>query len=138
MIEASCHCGAVRMKIADAPVEVTDCNCSICRRYGVLWAYYSPSRVTVSPADGATDIYIWDDRSIEFHRCKTCGCVTHWSSVDKTRDRMGVNARLMTPEVLAAARVRHLDGARTGAYSPAPNPPPPAPPPPDAPGHKAP
>ena len=29
------------------------------------------------------------------------------------RDRMGVNARLMDPEVLAAARVRHLDGADT-------------------------
>jgi hypothetical protein len=48
---------------------------------------------------------------LEFHRCKRCGCVTHWEAVDKTRDRMGVNARLMTPEVVAHARVRHVDGA---------------------------
>jgi hypothetical protein len=29
---------------------------------------------------------------------------------------MGVNARLMDPSVLAAARVRRLDGAVTGKY----------------------
>jgi hypothetical protein len=29
---------------------------------------------------------------------------------------MGVNARLMTPEVIAGARVRHLDGADTEQY----------------------
>lgn len=111
MIQSSCHCGTVRLEIARVPAEVKDCNCSICRRYGTLWAYYSPKDVRITPASGATDIYMWDDRSIEFHRCKICGCVTHWSPVDKTRDRMGVNARLMTPEVLAAARIIPFDGA---------------------------
>ena len=38
MIEASCHCGAVRLEIDSPPDEVTDCHCSICRRYGALWA----------------------------------------------------------------------------------------------------
>ncbi len=108
MIESSCHCGAVRIAVETAPNEVTDCNCSICRRYGTLWAYYSPKVVRVN---GATDIYMWGDRDLEFHRCKTCGCVTHWAAVDKARDRMGVNARLMPPEVLAQASVRHFDGA---------------------------
>lgn len=36
--------------------------------------------------------------------------------VEKSRDRMGVNARLMAPDVLAAARVRRLDGADTWTY----------------------
>ncbi|HKD23282.1 MAG TPA: hypothetical protein VKB71_14800 [Rhizomicrobium sp.] len=108
MTESSCHCGAVRLEIVRAPTEVTDCNCSICRRYGVLWAYYAPQDVRVS---GATDIYMWDDKSVEFHRCKVCGCFTHWAPADKTRGRMGANARLMAPEVLAAARVIHFDGA---------------------------
>jgi len=109
VIEASCHCGAVHLEIGRAPEEVTDCNCSICRRYGVLWAYYSPKEVHV--AGEATDIYVWGAKTNEFHRCKHCGCVTHWSKMDKSVDRMGVNARLMEPEVLARARVRHLDGA---------------------------
>jgi hypothetical protein len=59
---------------------------------------------------------MWDDRSIEFHRCRTCGCVTHWAPVDKGTNRMGVNARLMALAVLAQARVRHLDGAGTEQY----------------------
>jgi len=113
MIQASCHCGAVRLEIAVAPATVTDCNCSICRRMGVLWAYYVPDQVRLA---GATDIYMWDDRSIQFHRCKVCGNVTHWSAVDESVARMGVNARLLEPQVLAAARLRKLDGAGSGKY----------------------
>ena len=116
MIRASCHCGAVCLEIDAAPAEVTECNCSICRRYGVLWAYYAPGQVRLVPADAATDVYMWDDRSTGFHRCRTCGCVTHWAAADLGRDRMGVNARLMDPEVLARVRMRHLDGAGTEEY----------------------
>ena len=113
MIEATCHCGAIQITLETAPTEVTDCNCSICRRYGALWAYASPRELRLSPAKPATDTYLWGDRAIEFHRCKTCGCLTHWMPADRTRDRMGVNARLLPPETLAAARVKHLDGADT-------------------------
>ena len=118
MIRASCHCGLICLDIEVAPSEVTECNCSICRRYGVLWAYYSPKqvRVKIQSTDATTDTYMWDDRSIVFHRCPTCGCVSHWTAVDATRDRMGINARLMPVEVLANARVRHLDGANTEQY----------------------
>ena len=82
----------------------------------MLWAYYAPGEVELAPLDAATDTYLWDDRSIAFHRCRVCGCVTHWSAVDPARDRMGVNARLLPPEILGAARVRHLDGAGSGRY----------------------
>ncbi len=115
-IETSCHCGAIRLVIDSAPETVTDCNCSVCRRYGTLWAYYSPKQVRFAPPDPPTDIYLWGDRSIEFHRCRHCGCVTHWAAVDKNRDWMGVNARLMDPEILARARIRRLDGADTFGY----------------------
>jgi hypothetical protein len=116
MIQDACHCGAVTLTCETAPQTVTDCNCSICRRYGVLWAYYSPAQVTLTPPDARTDIYMWDDRSIRFHRCAACGCVTHWSPVDPARDRMGVNARLMPLEALERFRIRRLDGARTEQY----------------------
>jgi hypothetical protein len=113
LIESSCVCGAVRLAIARAPDEVVDCNCSICRRYAALWAYY-PLKDVVVPG-GLTDVFMLGPKKIEFHRCKICGCVTHWSPRDQ-RDEMGVNARLMEPEVVARARVRHLDGAKTWKY----------------------
>jgi hypothetical protein len=56
---------------------------------------------------GVTDRYLWGDRSIEFHRCQNCGCVTHWAAVDQRADRMGVNARLMRPEPAARSAGSH-------------------------------
>jgi hypothetical protein len=35
---------------------------------------------------------------------------THWALVDRTFDRMGVNARMMEPEVVAAVHVRKTSG----------------------------
>jgi hypothetical protein len=116
MIESACHCGAVKFEIQDAPMDVTECNCSICRRYGVLWAYYSPAQVHIVATEDATERYLWGDKSIEFHRCRSCGCVTHWAAAGPPTDRMGVNARLMEPDILAAARRRRLDGADTWKY----------------------
>jgi hypothetical protein len=114
MITASCHCGAVQLDVVAIPSEVTDCNCSICRRYGVLWAYFDPKDVVVR--GGATDTYMWDDRAIAFHRCSNCGCVSHWSAIDPSAEQMGINARLFEPAILETARVRHLDGAVTETY----------------------
>nr|HEX4316304.1 GFA family protein [Kofleriaceae bacterium] len=109
MIEGSCHCGAVSIRVDYAPIEVTSCNCSICRRLGTLWAYYAPAQVRIA---GATATYSWGDRSIDFHHCPTCGCTTHWSPrPGRAADRMGVNARLLEPQTVAPARVRRLDGA---------------------------
>lgn len=111
MIEASCHCGAIRFSVEHAPGDVNSCNCSICRRYGTLWGYYPPRAVQFASDNGPTDTYMWGDRSLAFHRCRNCGCVTHWRATDPDYDRMGVNARLMPPEVLATIPVRHGDGA---------------------------
>ena len=106
----TCHCGAVTVEVPSAPPQVTSCNCSICRRLGTLWAYYEPTDVKIT---GPTTTYQWGDKTIDFHHCTTCGCTTHWSPIANQRDvkRMGINARLLSPEVIAAARVRRLDGA---------------------------
>ncbi|MGE0551718.1 MAG: GFA family protein [Kofleriaceae bacterium] len=109
-IAGTCHCRAVAISVARAPIEVTSCNCSICHRLGTLWAYYATSDVQIT---GPTATYRWGDKTIDFHRCVSCGCTTHWSPLPEReeRDRLGINARLLAPEVLAAARIRRLDGA---------------------------
>lgn len=114
-VEATCHCGLVKLEIAAAPAQVTDCNCTVCGRYGVLWAYYKRSDV-VLPAEELTHTYARGPKTIAFHRCRDCGCVTHWFPIGREADRLGVNARLMPPAVLAAARVRRLDGLCTEEY----------------------
>ena len=112
----SCHCGAVQMALGHPPAEVTECNCSLCRRYGVLWAYYAETEITVLTEPLLTDTYAGNSRHVDFHRCRTCGCLTHWSPRYATRTTHGLNARLLPPETLAAARLRHKDGAGSGKY----------------------
>ena len=117
MLAATCHCGAVRVEVPRRPRSLTDCNCSICRRYGTLWAYYKWSDVRVAGAPGATRGYCWGDKSLRFVRCATCGCVTHWEPIRPTpSSRMGVNARNFEPGALGSVRIRRLDGASTWKY----------------------
>jgi len=112
MLTATCHCGAVRVTVPRTPRSVTDCNCSICRRYGVLWAYYKASTVRVEAGPKATRAYSWGRKTLRFVRCATCGCVMCWQRVTPDPERkMGVNARNFDLAVLRKLPVRPLDGA---------------------------
>ena len=117
MLSGSCHCGAVTVTVPRKPRRLTSCNCSICRRYGALWAYYKPREVRVACAKGKTASYAWGDGSLRFLRCKDCGCVTHWEPVQRDSDgRMGVNARMFDPGIVETVPVRHFDGATTWRF----------------------
>jgi hypothetical protein len=117
MISTTCHCGSVKISIPREPETVTSCGCSICRRYGVLWAYFDGEEVRVEAAPGATSAYAWGRQTIQFVRCARCGCVTHWEPIDPARGpRVGINARNFLPEQLGPVRVRRLDGAVTEKY----------------------
>jgi hypothetical protein len=117
MLTATCHCGAVQVQVPRRPRTLTDCNCSICRRYGTLWAYYKASAVRVTGAPGATREYSWGDKSLRFVGCRTCGCITHWEPTRPGKDsKMGVNARNFEPSAIKSVRVRRLDGASTWKF----------------------
>ncbi|HUO12090.1 MAG TPA: GFA family protein [Caulobacteraceae bacterium] len=114
MLEGSCHCGSVKWRI-EAPVEsVTACNCTVCRRYGVLWAYgHADEDVHVV---GETRAYAWGERSIGFHFCPTCGCVVSWRAIEADehgRRRSAVNVRLAEPGAVAHLPIDHFDGLDT-------------------------
>jgi hypothetical protein len=116
-LAGACHCGAIRLVLPRRPRTLTACNCSICRRYGTLWAYYKAGAVRIEHEPGATEGYVWGPQNRRFVRCTRCGCVTHWERTRPTsRSRMAVNARLFDPEALGDVRIRLLDGARTWKY----------------------
>ena len=39
MLNGTCHCGALNWSLEGDPGSITACNCTLCRRYGALWAY---------------------------------------------------------------------------------------------------
>ena len=110
MIEGACHCGAVTWEFDGVPEAVTACNCTVCRRYGALWAYdYENEGIRVA---GVTQAYARGSM-IGFHFCPTCGCVAYWRSLileDGDRRRIAVNVRLTEPEQVADVPVDHFDG----------------------------
>ena len=108
-LAGACHCGAVRLEAFRAPRQLTDCNCSICRRYGALWAYYSQTTARVVRARAGTRAYTRPGGQLAFHHCVRCGCLTHYTA----GRRLALNARMLPPEQLAGVRVRRLDGAKS-------------------------
>jgi hypothetical protein len=116
-VTATCHCGAVRIHASRAPRTLTRCNCSICRRYGALWAYFSASSVRVEAAPGALARYAWKRRTRTYFRCNRCGCVTHYKYRKQGAGYpLAVNASNFEPVVLKGARIRRLDGAATWTW----------------------
>ena len=110
-MRGSCHCGKVRIEVPRPPDWVGSCNCSICRRTGILWAYYKPEEVRVEPETGATQPYIWGDRCLALHHCRTCGCITHWQNLMPDGDKMGINALLLDGFDAEGTELRLIDGA---------------------------
>ncbi len=117
MLQGSCHCGAVRITLPFAPNKATDCNCSICRRLGALWAYYEVGTVVIVGHPEHTESYVWGDRTLRTVRCKSCGCATHWEPLEpKSGAKHGVNLRMFEPALLQAVEVRRFDGADSWTF----------------------
>jgi hypothetical protein len=96
---------------------VFDCNCTLCRRYGVLWAYYKPGEVSFVCGADEMDTYVWGNRRFAFHRCKTCGCVTHHTSLLRDPPVIrGVNVRMVPTLDPGGVRLQHTDNSHTGYF----------------------
>lgn len=119
MIRAACHCEAVRLEFAEPPKWVLDCNCTLCRRYGGLWCYFDgpdAMKLLTGPSPDATETYLWNGRGLAFHRCKTCGCVTHMMVEEVPPTIYGVNARLMAGLDPAKVRIRRKNNSHSGYF----------------------
>lgn len=119
MLTGHCHCGNIQITADHTPETVTECNCSICHRYGVRWAYFTAAQVNIEVRDTPTVCYRWGDQMIDFHHCPSCGCVTHYTGVSETQnpgDRVAVNSRLCPIEQTQDIRIRHFDGAEQFKY----------------------
>ncbi|CAG8948936.1 hypothetical protein HYFRA_00002063 [Hymenoscyphus fraxineus] len=100
-LTTTCHCKTIRLTFPTPSQPLNKCLCSICHRYGALWAYYPVDEVkfevdgkSAEPRD-ATDFYIWSGKRLEFHRCKKCGSVMYWVRAQGQREKMGVNCRML-------------------------------------------
>ena len=113
MFQLSCHCGKVTLSVnADTPTEAISCNCSICRRKGPLYAFYSPEEVTVDQGEADLVTYQFNRHVIDHRFCATCGCQTHAQGVKRDGTPMrAVNLRCAPDIDLDALTLKKVDGA---------------------------
>jgi hypothetical protein len=117
MLKASCHCGDVQIELVRKPKSLTRCTCSICRRYGALWAYCTRKSARVLTPPDAETAYRWHNEVIEFFHCNRCGCMTRYESVAKSvASRIAVNARMLSPADVEGVDTRTFDGADAWKY----------------------
>ncbi len=117
MLTGSCHCGATGWTLEGDPGSATACNCTLCRRYGTLWAYdYENERIRISGPASAYTRAGKPNPPLEIRFCTTCGCVVCWRALrldDQGRRRIAVNLRLAEPDAVADLPIDHFDGLDT-------------------------
>ncbi|MEO6247789.1 MAG: hypothetical protein ABIO85_04300 [Sphingomicrobium sp.] len=110
-VSGSCHCGAVTIRLAERPSEVTDCNCTFCTALGWRLVYAPSEAISI---DGPLDCYVRKDLAepcLRVLRCRRCGIATHWEPLSAPpHDRMGVNAALLDDPAIDTLPVRMVDG----------------------------
>lgn len=113
-ISGSCQCGETGWTLLGDPGSITACNCTLCRRYGALWAYdYENERITIKGPTVAYRRVDSENPSLEIHFCPKCACVVCWRSLKPDRDgrrRIAVNVRLAPPEKVEMLPIDHFDG----------------------------
>lgn len=112
----TCICGAVSVTIETKPEFIYDCNCSLCRKSGGAWGYFTSSAVMVK---GVTAPFVRKDKlvpMVEVHSCEQCGATTHFVLTQSyqikspSADQVGVNMRLFAPDVLEGINVHYPNG----------------------------
>jgi hypothetical protein len=108
--EGGCHCRRVRFTVlAPAELDVDECNCSMCRRFGYLHLIVPRSRFHLLCGADALTTYTFNTGTAKHLFCETCGVKSFY--VPRSHpDGYSINARCLEPGTVAALHVRPFDG----------------------------
>ena len=105
-----CHCGRVRFEvIAPAKLEVADCNCSICRKYGYLHLIVPADRFKLISGRDALTTYSFNTHTAKHLFCATCGVKSFY--VPRSHpDGISVNVRCIDSDTIESMTVSPFNG----------------------------
>ena len=107
----SCHCGRIRFEIEAHIDRVTECNCSICSKKGILHFRVSPDDFRLLAGDEHLGTYQFGTRAAKHHFCTVCGIHT-FTRPRAAPDLYTVNVRCLEDFDIAGLgdRVKRFDG----------------------------
>ena len=108
--EGRCHCGAVRFAIESDFVELTMCDCSICRRRNALMVKVHESRFELLAGEDSLTEYQFHTRTARHFFCKVCG-IYPFHRKRMSPDCFGVNVFCLQGFDPAGIPVRKAVGA---------------------------
>jgi len=113
--DGGCHCGRVRFRVRGDLADVTDCNCSMCTKKGILRLIVPQSQFELVSGRDDLTTYTFNTGVAQHHFCRHCGI--HSFYVPRSDpDKVDVNARCLDgvdPLTLAASTFdgRHWEDA---------------------------
>ena len=109
-LDGGCHCGAVRFAIEVAPpLEVLDCNCSICARTGFLHLIVPHSDFILLSGTRSLSAYRFGTGAAEHLFCKTCGIKSFYQPRSHP-DNWSINFRCLDQGHSLNPAIRPFDG----------------------------
>ncbi len=105
----SCHCGAVTFRIDAEIVELTTCDCSLCRKKNALMTKVHESALTILSGEEALSLYQWNTRRAKHYFCSRCGIYT-FHRKRAAPDHYGVNIQCLDDVDSTTIPVRATEG----------------------------
>ena len=107
--EGGCHCGRIRFRVRADLSLVSECNCSICTKKGILHLTVSPEDFELLCGEDALTTYQFNTNTAKHTFCKHCG-IHAFNTPRLHPDQISVNARCLEGVDIAALRPRFFDG----------------------------
>lgn len=109
-VQGGCHCGAVRFAITvEPPLELLDCNCSICSKTGYLHLIVPHARFELLNGEGNLCSYRFGSGAAEHLFCRTCGIKSFYQPRSHP-DAWSVHFRCLDPDHGLEPAIRAFDG----------------------------
>ena len=110
-VAAGCHCGAVRFFVeVTPPLELLDCNCSICAKTGYLHLNVPHTDFTLLSGRDSLTSYRFGTGFAEHLFCRFCGIKSFYQPRSHP-DCWSVNYRCLDPGHGLEPSIRTFDGS---------------------------
>ena len=105
-----CHCGRVRFEVdAPADIDVDECNCSICSRFGYQHLIVPATQFRLVKGEDALTLYTFNTGTAKHYFCATCGVKAFY--VPRSHpDGYSVNARCIDSPTINSMKIHYVDG----------------------------
>lgn len=109
--QGSCHCGNIRFEVEGEIDGAVSCNCSICRRKGILmWFVPRQSLHLLSPEENVST-YTFNQHAIRHRFCSECGIHPFGEATDPEGKAVAsINIRCLEGIDIDTVPVQQFDG----------------------------